>query len=208
MRGTGSKDVSLVGAFVPEHRWIAWSMLQAGGRHADAPGEEPLSGAALTPVNALSVLVPTIGVASALAEEFRALAAGRSSLATATRMREDKVAQIEAATGEAAMAMLRTQLLADAALIEARAGKRRALSLEERAAMRMRFALMSRQALAASQRMLAHLGGSLLPSGTRIERAYRDLTAMSTHFLLQPEPAGEAYGRLLLGLELPPGARL
>jgi 3-hydroxy-9,10-secoandrosta-1,3,5(10)-triene-9,17-dione monooxygenase len=31
---------------------------------------------------------------------------------------------------------------------------------------------------------------------------------MSSHMLLQTEVIGEAYGRLLLGLELPPGARL
>jgi hypothetical protein len=47
-----------------------------------------------------------------------------------------------------------------------------------------------------------------LPEGTRIERLFRDIHAMSSHFLLQPEPIAEAYGRLLLGLELAPGTRL
>ena len=37
---------------------------------------------------------------------------------------------------------------------------------------------------------------------------FRDIHAMSSHFLLQPEPIAEAYGRLLLGLELTPGTRL
>jgi 3-hydroxy-9,10-secoandrosta-1,3,5(10)-triene-9,17-dione monooxygenase len=72
----------------------------------------------------------------------------------------------------------------------------------------MKYALASRTALQACQRLFSSLGGSLLPAGTRIERQFRDLHAMCSHFLLQPEAIGEAYGRLMLGLELPPNARL
>lgn len=72
----------------------------------------------------------------------------------------------------------------------------------------MRIALAARLALSAAQRMFSAMGGSLLPSDSRAERLFRDLHAMSSHLLLQPEIIGEAYGRLLLGLEIPPGARL
>jgi hypothetical protein len=56
--------------------------------------------------------------------------------------------------------------------------------------------------------MFAALGGSVLPTGTRIERLFRDVHAMSSHMLLQPDAIGESYGRLLLGLPLPPTARI
>jgi len=44
----------------------------------------------------------------------------------------------------------------------------------------MKYALASRTALQACQRLFSSLGGSLLPAGTRIERQFRDLHAMRT----------------------------
>ena len=82
------------------------------------------------------------------------------------------------------------------------------LSQEERAAMRMRFAVASRQVLEMANRLFAAVGGSLLPVDGRMPRLLRDLHAMSSHFLLQPEPIGEAHGRALLGLGLPPDTRV
>ena len=93
-------------------------------------------------------------------------------------------------------------------MIEDRIGEVGTLTPEERGLSRTKVAIASRQALASTQRLFASLGGSLLPEGTRIERLFRDIHAMSSHFLLQPEPISEAYGRLLLGLELAPGTRL
>jgi 3-hydroxy-9,10-secoandrosta-1,3,5(10)-triene-9,17-dione monooxygenase len=208
MRGTGSKTVSLDRVLVPEHRTVSWALLQSGAKHPDCPNDGPLYDVALTPSNALSVLVPTLGVALAAAEEFRALARTRVTQGVGSPMREDKLIQVEAAAAEASLGILRDAMLADTDLVEDAARQRRALSLEERTALRMRIAQSSRLALAATQRLFQLAGGSLLPSGTRLERLFRDLNAMSSHFLLQPEPIGEAYGRLLLGLEVPPGARL
>lgn len=207
MRGTGSKDIALTKAFVPTHRWMDWQVLQDGGSHPTCPRHGPVTAAPLNPINAMSTLAPTLGVASAVAEEFRAIAKAKVSPAAQKALVEDRVAQIEAATSEATMAILRRALLddADAILESAGAGP---VSLIERAAMRTRFAVASRLALQTAQRLFAALGGSVLPSGTRIERLFRDVHAMSSHMLLQPDAIGEPYGRLLLDLPLPPTARI
>jgi 3-hydroxy-9,10-secoandrosta-1,3,5(10)-triene-9,17-dione monooxygenase len=198
MRGTGSKDIALQPTFVPAHRWMAWSVLQAGGRHPECGNDEAVYGLPLTPVFAASVQAPTLGVASAVAEEYCRIA----------REREAARTQELAARGEATMAIARQALLADAAMLEARMATGAPLSPAERAALRMRFAVASRQVLAMANELAAALGGSLLPDGSRIERLFRDLHAMSSHFLLQPGPIGEAHGRALLGLGLPPDARV
>lgn len=207
MRGTGSKDISLTKTFVPSHRWMNWQVLQDGGRHPTCPGHGVITDAPLNPINAMSTLAPTLGVASAVAEEFRAIVKAKVSPAAQKALVEDRVAQIEAATSEATLAILRRALLDDAdAIVEsARAGH---VGLIERAAMRTRFAVASRLALQTTQRLFAALGGSVLPSGTRIERLFRDVHAMSSHMLLQPDVIGEPYGRLLLDLPLPPTARI
>lgn len=208
MRGTGSKNVRLPSTFVPEHRWMRWSALQAGERHPDCPNDEAIYDYPLNPVFAMSVAAPTLGVASAVADEFRSIVIGRINSGTQQQQINDKPAQIQVASGAAVMTLLRRSLVEDADLLLRKAEAGTAIEAADRAEVRMRIAVASRLALAESQAMFAALGGSLLPAGTRIERLFRDVHAMSSHFLLQPDSIGEAYGRLLLGLELPPGARL
>jgi 3-hydroxy-9,10-secoandrosta-1,3,5(10)-triene-9,17-dione monooxygenase len=208
MRGTGSKDIALAPTFVPEHRWARWSVLQAGEQHPDCGNDEALYHFPLNAAFALSIAAPTLGVASAVAEEFRSIVKGRVGSGTKQQQAQDKLAQILVASGEATMAMLRRSLLADADSLLDQISAGIQPSLADRGGVRMRVAIAARQALAEAQRMFAALGGSLLPSGTRIERLFRDVHAMSSHFLLQPDAVGEAYGRLLLGIELPTGARL
>jgi len=207
MRGTGSKDIALTKAFVPEHRWMNWQVLQDGGCHPTCPRYGAITAVPLNPINAMSTLAPTLGVASAVAEEFRAIVKAKVSPAAQKALVEDRVAQIEAATSEATLTILRRALLddADALITSAREGD---VSLIARAAMRTRFAVASRLALQITQRLFAALGGSVLPAGTRIERLFRDVHAMSSHMLLQPDAIGEPYGRLLLDLPLPPTARI
>lgn len=208
MRGTGSKNVRLSGTFVPEHRWMRWNALQAGEKHPDCPNEEVIYGYPLNPTFAMSVAAPTLGVASAVSEEFRAIVRGRTNSGTQQQQVTDKLAQIRVASGEATMAMMRRSLVDDAELLLRKVETGAAMEPADRGEVRMRIAVASRIALAEAQAMFAAVGGSLLPMGTRIERLFRDIHAMSSHFLLQPDSIGEAYGRLLLGLELPPGARL
>ncbi|WJR79964.1 acyl-CoA dehydrogenase family protein [Bradyrhizobium sp. NP1] len=208
MRGTGSKDIALSKTFVPDHRWMNWQVLQEGGRHATCPHHGPISDAPLNAINAMSTLAPTLGVASAVAEEFRAIVRAKVSPAAQKALVEDRVAQIEVATSEATLAMLRRALLDDADEIVLQAERTGGVSLIDRAAIRTRIAVASRLALRTAQAIFAALGGSVLPQGTRIERLFRDVHAMSSHLLLQPDMIGEAYGRLLLDLPLPPTARI
>ena len=208
MRGTGSKDIRLKPTFVPEHRWFGWKQLQAGQKHPTCPNQETIYDYPLNSVFAMSVLAPTLGVASAVAEEFCAVVKKRVSGVTQQRQCDDKVSQIAVAQGEATMAILRQILLDDSDHILDLLASGQTPTEQERAAIRMRIAVSSRLALDAAQRMFSAMGGNLLPTNSRAERLFRDFHAMSSHLLLQPEMIGEAYGRLLLGLELPPGARL
>jgi alkylation response protein AidB-like acyl-CoA dehydrogenase len=208
MRGTGSKDVYLNNVFVPEHRWLSWTELQAGKKHPTCPNAEAIYEFPLNSVFAMSVLAPTLGVASAVVEEFVELVKTRVSGATQQRQRDDKVSQIEVATADATLSMLRQILLDDSDLVISIIHSGRLPTPHERAAIRMRIAVSARTAVAACQRMFSAMGGSVLPSGSRAERLLRDFYAMSSHLLLQPESIGEAYGRLLLGMDPPSGARL
>ena len=208
MRGTGSKNITLEKSFVPQHRFMSWADLQAGRKHPTSTNNERCYDFPLNTAFAMSVLAPTLGVASACSEECIRIMRGRISSGNQQAQINDKIAQVDAGSSAATMSLLRDFLLSETAMIEQRIGEVGTLTPEERGLSRTKIAVASRQALASTQRLFAALGGSLLPEGTRIERLFRDIHAMSSHFLLQPEPISEAYGRLLLGLDLAPGTRL
>jgi alkylation response protein AidB-like acyl-CoA dehydrogenase len=208
MRGTGSKNIALSKAFIPSHRFLSWAELQAGNKHPTCPNTEPVYEFPLNTANAMSVLAPTLGVASACSEECIKIIRGRVSSGNQQAQINDKIAQVDAGSGAATMSLLRDFLMSETVAIENRILQSGPLTPEERGLSRAKVAIASRQALSSAQRLFTALGGSLLPEGTRIERLFRDIHAMSSHFLLQPEPIAEAYGRLLLGLELTPGTRL
>lgn len=208
MRGTGSKNIALNKAFIPSHRFLSWAELQAGNKHPTCPNTEPVYEFPLNTANAMSVLAPTLGVASACSEECIKIIRGRVSSGNQQAQINDKIAQVDAGGSAATMSLLRDFLISETVAIENRILQSGPLTHEERGLSRAKVAIASRQALSSAQRLFTALGGSLLPEGTRIERLFRDIHAMSSHFLLQPEPIAEAYGRLLLGLELTPGTRL
>ena len=156
----------------------------------------------------MSVLAPTLGVATAAVDECAMIMRGRIRSGNQTVQADDKLTHVDVGTHTAAMALFRDSLLGETAAIERRVAGGAQLSPEERGLSRTKIAMASRYALASAQRMFAAVGGSLLPEGTRVERLFRDIHAMSSHFLLQSEPIAELYGRLVLGLELPPQARL
>lgn len=208
MRGTGSKDVSLKSVFVPRHRWMSWSLMQQGGKHEDARNDAAIYSSPVNQLFMLSGVAATLGVASAVAYEFRHLVASRTRAVSQARQIDEPISQIDLATGTATIQLMCDSLLAESRRLETILGTGRQLENTERAALRMRMALALKIAMSSAQRMFAASGGSVLPEGGTMERLFRDLHAMSTHFLFQPEPIGELYGKMLLGLELPPGARI
>lgn len=208
MRGTGSKDIALPPTFVPDHLGMRWAALQAGERHPQCPNGQAVYDFPLTTVFAMSVLAPTLGVASAVVDEYERIVRHRVGSGTREHAIADKLTHVELAQARAQVDLLVDVLLHESDRVMSMVAAGQALPLRMRASLRMKFALAARAALRSCQRLFDSLGGSLLPAGTRIERQFRDLHAMCSHFLLQPEPVGEAYGRLMLGLELPANARL
>jgi 3-hydroxy-9,10-secoandrosta-1,3,5(10)-triene-9,17-dione monooxygenase len=208
MRGTGSKDVRLERAFVPAHRVVPWLDAQRGVYPGSAVNREPTYRAPLNGLFAMSTAAAVVGVASGAVDHFVEAIKARTVTGTGQRQIEDKAAQLEAGQCAAQVHMAFALLARDVDEMYEIARRDDAFTLEQRARYRMDAALISRTALAAADRMFNAVGGSLLPSGAPLERCFRDIHAMASHFLLQPEPAGELYGRVLLGLDLPQGARV
>jgi alkylation response protein AidB-like acyl-CoA dehydrogenase len=192
-RGTGSKRVRLADSFIPDHRTIAWSDVQAGAYPGSVVNDGPLyqrtcGGSLLV----LSSAAPVAAVASAVVDHVT------------EEMKKRKPQQwlaIELGRCASQVHMAHTLLIHDADEVYAAGSEDEDLSLEAQSRHRADAALISRTALAAADSLLSALGTTALASGTPAERALRDIHTMASHFRVQPEPACELYGKVLLGLE-------
>ncbi len=207
MRGTGSKDVALENVQIPKHRVISWEDAQIGefpklSRPRDASYRYPINA-----VFALSVAAGVVAVAHGALDLYLGAVRKRVSNGTAKAQVEDRLTHVEAGQIAAQLHMAYALLQSDCDEIVAIAESDTEFDETLRARYRVDAAHVARTALAAADRMFRGLGGSILPNGP-IEKAFRDIHAMASHFLVQPEIGGELYGRKLLGLELPAGARL
>ncbi len=199
MRGTGSKDVSLVNGFVPYRRTLAWSSIESGRK-----GATPLYRLPANPLLAMSVTAPLIGTARAIVDALVDAIGRRVAAGTGQAQIESQHAHIVLGQCAAEVGLAEMGLYENAARLYAGGD----IDLNERARIRVQTVTAARTALSAANRAIGAVGGSLLPQGGPLERGFRDIHAMASHFLLQLDPSAEAYGRLLLGLPPPAGARL
>lgn len=205
MRGTGSKDVSLDRVFVPVRHLMDWKTLQDGGAQPGCSHIDDMHDYPLNALFAMSILAPTLGLTRALVDEFGELAGRRLQRQPDVR---DPFTTTELASAEASIALACDSLVAEAARPVVENWTRESTTALRRAQMRVRISTIARSARAAAQNLLAASGGQVMPVGTRLESLLRDLHAMNSHLLLQPQPVSENYGRLMLGLDILPGSRI
>ena len=207
MKGTGSKDVFLDNERVPSYRTLKWTDVQ----RTQVPGTErnhgPMYRIPHTSLFVMSVAAAIAAVAAGLLDIYidtvrRRIPAGLNAPQT-----EDRFSLAELGKAASKIDMAFNQLMHDVDEMWDAAVAGKAFTIEQRTRYRTNGATICDTALAAGNDLVRNLGGSLLPLGP-VERYFRDLHSMASHFLMQANPSAELYGRALLGLPLPPNARI
>jgi len=208
MRGTGSKMVKISKAFVPDYRSISWSAAQNGEFPGHQVNDGPLYQMPLNALFSMSVVAPIAGAAAGAADAVLDLLKKRYRGGTGQNQRDEIHSQIEIGQNVAMMDMAFSMLISDAEEMYAIVERGRPFTVMERTKYRVHCSMISKTFLQAADKLFELTGGAMIRSGTPAERYFRDLHAMTTHFLMQADVTGEMYGRLLLGLDLPDGARI
>lgn len=194
-RATGSKRVTLSDTHIPFRRTIVWADVEAGTypglEVSDGPLYQRTSGGSIL---VLSSAAPVVAVASAMIDH--------SIEEAARRKIEKQWFAIELGRRASQIHMAHALLLHDSDEVYQAGLDRRDLSLETQARHRADAAIIARTALAAADSLVEALGGSIFRAGHPIERLFRDIHAMATHHRVQPEPACELYGKVLLEAEV------
>ena len=198
--GTGSKDIVVEHAVVPEYR--THSYLDAF--HLRNPGtalnDGPLYRIPFGAMFPNSIASPAIGVAMGALKEFRDQAQGRKNVRDGSRIVEDPAMQMRLAESAAEIDAVYERILGNFREMYARARAGDEIPLARRARYRWDFANAVDWSLRAVNRLMAASGGHGIFLDNPIQRAWRDVHAIHAHSSNNPDRAAAVFGRSEFGL--------
>jgi 3-hydroxy-9,10-secoandrosta-1,3,5(10)-triene-9,17-dione monooxygenase len=207
LRGTGSNDIVVSGAFVPEHRSLSFTDVSRCACPGHEVNKAPLYRLPYGSLFSYAITMPIIGMATGAYDAHVAYQRDRVRAAyVGQKAAEDPHGQVRIA--RAAAELDAAWLAAShnmAELMEyTRAGEKIPLSLRLR--VRRDQVLGTGQAISAVDLLFENSGGRALKTGTPIQRFWRDAHAGRVHAINDPERALSAFGRGEFGLDVPPDA--
>jgi 3-hydroxy-9,10-secoandrosta-1,3,5(10)-triene-9,17-dione monooxygenase len=198
--GTGSKDLVVADAFVPEYRTHSYR----DAFHLNHPGaavnDAPLYRLPFGLVFANGITAPAIGVALGALEAFRAQSSNRVNLRDLSRVVEDPFVQYRLAEAAAEIGAARDRVVGNFAEMMrlARAGEEIPLSLRARCKWDAGKAV--DWSVKALDRLFEASGGRGIFLDNPIQRAWRDVHGMRAHAGNNPERAAFVFARSEFGL--------
>ncbi len=205
LRGTGSNDIVVDGAFVPQHRSLSF----ADVTKCVCPGQEvnaaPLYKVPFGSVFSSSITTPIIGMATGAYEAHVAYQRDRVSTAyLGQKTAEDPFAQarVARAAAEIDAAWLALDRNMTELMGHVRAGE--PIPIRLRLRIRRDQVLGTERSVGAVDMLFENSGGRALRNGTTIQRFWRDVHAGRAHAINDLERALSMFGRGEFGL--PPAA--
>ena len=202
LRGSGSKDIVVDGAFVPQHRAVSMEDVREGttpGRRIhDTPNYRIPMRSILSYTLAASVLGMAQGGVEAFAENVQGQVSGR----TGGKFTDSVGLQLRLAEADAELRAAETLLKHDCAELFAKARASEEFTLAERAKYRRDQAYIAKLSVQAIDRVYAASGGRALFESHPLQRFHRDVHAAAHHVSLAWDAPAEQFGKVRLGLEL------
>jgi 3-hydroxy-9,10-secoandrosta-1,3,5(10)-triene-9,17-dione monooxygenase len=207
LRGTGSKDLVIDDVFVPAHRVADQALIKEGKSDGWSLHGTPSYRVPLFSLLPFTLVAPVLGMARGMVETFAEQLRGRRrrddselTYAVASQLRlAESSAEVDAALG---VLRLNTREILD------RAARGEMPTLLDRARYRRDHAFMVKLGVRAINRLFEESGGHALLDSNPLQRFHRDAVAASQHFGTRWDENAELYGRVALGLEPGPMARL
>lgn len=201
LRGTGSNEIVVERAFVPDHRVMRnyeFSQLRGPGQKVN---QGPLYRIPFATVFSSAIAAPVLGVVAGCYEEFLARMRDRVRLSLGGgRFAEDVFAQVTVgrASSEIDASILQMDRNVHSLLDAAIAGVELPMQMRLRA--RRDQVMGTERALDAIDKLFKMSGGNSLNTGNPIERGWRDAHAGGVHVANDTERALSLYGRGAFGL--------
>jgi 3-hydroxy-9,10-secoandrosta-1,3,5(10)-triene-9,17-dione monooxygenase len=202
LRGTGSCSVLVKDVPVPRHRYLSLPALIGGKTPGAGLHEGWLYRSAAVPVLTLALTPAALGAARAALEAFKERLPGREVAYTEREIQIDMpVTHLQVAEAATKIDVAQALLYRCADAIQDAAERGETMEFTKRARVRMDCAWAVSQCREAVEILYLACGGSGIAESNPIQRASRDLHAMSLHGILNLQTNLEMYGRVVLGLK-------
>lgn len=207
MRGTGSKDVHLNNEVVSVKKSILWSDIQTMNLVGKERNKGPMYDIPHTSLFVMSVAAAINSVASGLLDIYIDTVKKRIPAGLKSPQTQDRFTLADLGKAASQLDMAFNQLIHDVDEMWDQSVAKVPFSIEQRAKYRSNGAMIANTTMQAVDSLVKSIGGSLLPNGP-LEKYFRDLHSMASHFLMQSNHSGELYGIALLDLPMPTNARI
>jgi 3-hydroxy-9,10-secoandrosta-1,3,5(10)-triene-9,17-dione monooxygenase len=195
LKATGSNDVVVDNAFVPEYRTHPFT---SGSVTSTAPSYLLPFGNVFT----FGITAPLIGAAQGALEEHITWTADRLRITRGSRVAEEPFSQARVAEAAHEIDAARLQMTRDLDEMMELARDGKEIPIDLRARGRLDQVRATQMAAAAVDRVFTNSGGRVLHEQNPIQRAWRDIHAGSLHNSNVPEPILMAYGAHRFGLSI------
>lgn len=199
LAGTGSKNIVVDGAFVPDHRILSLPAAIGGWEARGRPDVDPLY--RLPHISTVPFLfcANTLGIAEAMLEDVVSGMAARKFAGTPVAEFQTMQLHIAEASAEIDCARLLIKRDVTEAMATMRAGE--PLPLAIRARNRRDQAYSSRLCRQAVDRLFGAAGTHGIFNDQAAQRRYRDVRAAANHIAVNWDLSGTTYGRVAFGLD-------
>jgi 3-hydroxy-9,10-secoandrosta-1,3,5(10)-triene-9,17-dione monooxygenase len=209
LRGTGSNDIVVDGAFVPEHRSLSFTDVT----RCVCPGQQvnpgPLYRVPFGSIFSYAITTPIIGMATGAYAAHVEYQRGRVRASyVGQRAAEDPFGQVRIAEAAGLLDAAWTALERNMTELMGYASAGERIPLPLRLRVRRDQVTGTGQAIRAVDLLFENSGGRALRTGTPIQRFWRDAHAGRVHAINDPERALSMFGRGEFGHDVPPDAMI
>ncbi|GAA4545218.1 hydroxylase [Pseudonocardia xishanensis] len=199
--GTGSKDIRIDGAFVPEYRTIDANEVAQGEIAAQRAGRsETLYRLPFWSMFPLGITAAVVGITEGLLTAHYGYQAGRT-MATGVKVKEDPYSLYAISEAAADIAAARTQLLDGISRAYDLADAGRPVTFEQRALIRRNQVSCAWRAVRAGDQIFARSGGNALRTDNPLQRFWRDSHAGLQHAIHVPGSIYHTTALTEMGIE-------
>jgi alkylation response protein AidB-like acyl-CoA dehydrogenase len=201
MKGTGSKTVSLDDEFVPDHRVLCFREAEQNGIPGSAINDGLLyKTSPNSTVFAFVVAAPAVGLAECAIEAYRARLKSRTNARMPSAQSEWASSQQRLGRARAQCDIAKATVLDSANELMGKLEQGERISAEDRVRYRMAMVEIVRICSELVYELFCDAGTGVMMEGSELQRAFRDIHVLRSHFVILPEFATENAGRMQLGL--------
>ncbi len=205
MRGTGTKDIHVPGAFVPDHRVLPSIVFNEENPPGAGVNPGYIYAMEFAPVQGSSPLGPIIGTAEGALEAYIAITREKRGAIYGNRVAESSAVQMRVAESAAEIDAADAVAERDFRILHEAGKARRRLGDGERTAIVRNRALIAKLCMRATHRLVQMMGALGLTDDNPVQRHHRDVQAMATQIGVAFDVNMPLWGRWALGLESGPG---